>query len=169
MASFALQVNGQSRIVDADAATPLLYVLRQDLNLKGTRFGCGSGHCGACTVLIDGQAIQSCDIAVSAVTGSHIDTIESAQGDYPSNATRTARILSIVRESFLELQAAQCGYCINGIMMSVCATLLHEQSPDRDALTRGLTRHLCRCGTHHRILRAALLSVDRARSAGLIT
>ena len=169
MASFTLQVNGQPRIVDAEASTPLLYVLRQDLNLTGTRFGCGSGHCGACTVLIDGRAIQSCDVAVSAVFGSTIDTIESAQCDDSSQSTRTQRLLSIVRQSFLDLQAAQCGYCINGIMMSVCAVLLHEPSPDRDAMVRGLTRHLCRCGTHHRILRAALLSADRARAAGVIT
>ena len=168
MASFTLQINGHSRSVDAEPSTPLLYVLREDCELKGTRFGCGSGHCGACTVLIDGQAVQSCDITVSSVTRSRILTVESADPGHVSAAAEPlAALLGIVRQAFLELQAAQCGYCINGIMMSACALISSHPSPSRQDIARGLSRHLCRCGTHHRILQAVSLAAQRAREAGL--
>jgi len=127
-------VNGQSREVQADPATPLLYILRNDLGLKGARFGCGTGHCGSCTVVMDGRAIQSCDTPLWSAANKHITTVEGLD--------------SGLREVFLQEQAAQCGYCINGILMSA-STIKSE-----DEILKVLDRHLCRCGTHVRILKA---------------
>ncbi len=140
-----LIVNGIARQVHADPTTPLLYVLRNDLEQKGTRFGCGTGHCGACTVLIAGRAVQSCDVTLDASAGQSVITAEGLAGD-PVGA--------MVRAAFLEEQAAQCGYCINGILMSVTALLLRDPAPGRDRINEALNRHLCRCGTHVRVLRA---------------
>ena len=129
-------MNGHSREVQADPATPLVYVLRNDLGLKGVRFGCGTGHCGSCTVVVDGRAVQSCDTPLGSAAGKEITTVEGLGRDHP------------LREVFLEEQAAQCGYCINGILMSA-STLKSEQD-----ILKVLERHLCRCGTHTRILKA---------------
>ena len=131
-----MRVNRQSHEVEADPATPLLYVLRNDLGLKGVRFGCGTGHCGACTVVMDGRAIQSCDTPLWSAAGKEITTVEGLGQDHP------------LREAFLEEQAAQCGYCINGILMAA-STIRNE-----DEILKVLDRHLCRCGTHVRILKA---------------
>ena len=127
-------MNGRSREVEADPATPLLYILRNDLGLKGVRFGCGTGHCGSCTVVMDGRPVQSCDTPLWSAANKPITTVE---GLGPG-----------LREVFLEEQAAQCGYCINGILMSV-STIKNE-----DEILNVLDRHLCRCGTHVRILKA---------------
>jgi nicotinate dehydrogenase subunit A len=124
--------------VQSDRATPLLYVLRNDLQLKGTRFGCGTGHCGSCTVVMDGHAIQSCDTPLWSAAGKEITTVEGLGQGHP------------LREAFLEEQAAQCGYCINGILMSA-STL---KNPTDQEILKALDRHLCRCGTHVRILKA---------------
>jgi nicotinate dehydrogenase subunit A len=145
-----LRVNGRPATATAAGDTPLLYVLRNDLQLKGTRFGCGSGHCGSCTVLLDGRAVQSCDTPLLAAQGHDITTVEGLG---------TPARPHPVQQAFVELQAAQCGYCINGIMLTVAALqqqaqCAHEVATEA-ALQAALARHLCRCGAHRRILRAA--------------
>jgi nicotinate dehydrogenase subunit A len=151
LVSIALNVNGRSHSVNADPETPLLYVLRNDLKLKGTRFGCGTGQCGACTVVIDGKPVQSCDLPVSAAAGRAVTTIEglAVNGD-----------LHPLQRVFIEEQAAQCGYCISGIIMA--AKALFDANPRAgDAEIRAaLKGNLCRCGTHHRILRAIRRAFD---------
>lgn len=144
-----LTINGVEHALSADADTPLMYCLRDDLGLKGTRFGCGSGHCGACTVLVDGRAVQSCDTPLWAAAGHQVTSVEGLADD---------RIGTVLRQAFIDLQAAQCGYCINGILMAATALLKQNARPDRPAILKALERNLCRCGTHVRILRA----IDRA-------
>ena len=143
--SLVINVNGTPREVTADAETPLLYVLRNDLHLKGARYGCGIGLCGACTVIVDGKALQSCDIPVSAVEGKAITTIEgigTSANPHP------------LQREFIEKQAAQCGYCITGIIMSAKALLDAKPNPTDGDIREALAGNLCRCGTHARILRA---------------
>ena len=140
-----INVNGSPRQVQADPNTPLLYLLRNDLDCKGTRFGCGTGNCGACTVLLDGHAVQSCTTPLWSVENHSVITVEGLAQD---------GVGALVREAFLQEQAAQCGYCINGIMMSVTALLHRTSQPSQDAIVEALNMHLCRCGTHVRILRA---------------
>lgn len=152
-----LVVNGQARALDAEGDVPLLYGLRDDLKLKGTRFGCGSGHCGACTVIVDGRAVQSCDTPLWSVAGRAVMTVEGMGTD---------RIGKVVREAFIELQAAQCGYCIDGIMMSVTALLGADPQPARAAILKALERNLCRCGTHVRILAAIDTAIARLAGKG---
>ena len=140
-----LKVNGRDREVAAQPNTPLLYVLRNDLGLKGSRFGCGTGHCGACTVLLDGNAVQSCDTPLWSVAGREITTIEGLGTiDAPHPLQR----------AFIDEQAVQCGYCINGIIMAAAALLAKKPKPTRDDIAQALDRHLCRCGTHVRVFRA---------------
>jgi nicotinate dehydrogenase subunit A len=140
-----LRVNGIEREVRAEPATPLLYILRNDLGLKGTRFGCGEGHCGACTVLVDGKPLQSCDTPLWSAAGHEITTVEGlSQGG----------ALHPLQQAFIGEQAAQCGYCINGIMMSAMALLERNPEPSEAEIIAALDRNLCRCGTHVRILRA---------------
>jgi nicotinate dehydrogenase subunit A len=143
--AMVLHVNGRQSEVDADPETPLLYVLRNDLKLKGTRFGCGLGQCGACTVIVDGKAVQSCDVPVSAVTGKEITTIEgigTLEDPHP------------LQRAFIAQQAAQCGYCASGIIMAAKALLDENPSPSETEIRAALERNLCRCGTQVRILRA---------------
>ena len=144
--SIAFSVNGSGVSVAVDADTPLLYVLRNDLKLKGTRFGCGAGGCGSCTVLLDGRAVTSCDTPMWSVQDRSITTVEglgTPEQPHP------------VQQAFIDSQAAQCGYCINGIMVSVAALLEQDAVPSEEALQAALARHLCRCGTHMRIVHAA--------------
>lgn len=140
-----ISVNGSTLEVQADPDAPLLYLLRNDLDFKGSRFGCGTGNCGACTVILDGHAVQSCTTPLWSVSGQEIWTIEGLARD-PVGA--------VVREAFLQEQAAQCGYCINGIMVSTTALLKRNAVPSQAEIQEALSRHLCRCGTHVRILRA---------------
>jgi nicotinate dehydrogenase subunit A len=153
---FELTVNGTRHRVRAEPSTPLLYILRQDLQLKGVRFGCGAGHCGSCTVQIDGRAVQSCDLPLEALGSGVVTTIEGLG---------TAATPHPVQQAFVDEQAAQCGYCINGIMMSVAALIEHNPAPDDAELLRALDRHLCRCGTHVRILRAARRAIAALAAA----
>jgi nicotinate dehydrogenase subunit A len=143
--TITLEVNGTKHEVAAEPDTPLLYVLRNDLKLKGARFGCGLGQCGACTVIVDGKAVQSCDLPLSAAAGRRITTIEglSANGR-----------LHPLQEAFIAEQAAQCGYCVSGIIMAAAALLDSNPNPTEAELRAALKGNLCRCGTHHRILRA---------------
>lgn len=144
-------VNGVQHSLMLGPDTPLLYVLRNDLKLKGTRFGCGRGQCGACTVLVDGRSVQSCDTPLWAVAGKNVATIEglSGEGIHP------------LQQAIIDEQAAQCGYCLSGILMSAAA-LLKENPHSTEAQIRAkLDRNLCRCGTHARIVRA----IQRAAQA----
>jgi len=143
--SLVLNVNGSQREVAADPETPLLYVLRNDLKLKGARFGCGLGQCGACTVIVDGKAVQSCDVPVSAVVGKSITTIEGIG---------TAADPHPLQRAFIRHQAGQCGYCLSGIIMSAKALLDARPGATDDDIREALKGNLCRCGTHTRILSA---------------
>ena len=140
-----ITVNGRAHTVVADEETPLLYVLRNETGCKGVRYGCGLGQCGSCTVIIDGKPVQSCDVPVSAVAGKSITTIEgigSVEHPHP------------LQRAFVEEQAAQCGYCATGIIMSAKALLDVNASPSDAEVKQALAKNLCRCGTHQRILRA---------------
>ena len=140
-----ITVNGRAHDVAADDETPLLYVLRNETGCKGVRYGCGVGQCGTCTVLIDGKPVQSCDVPVSAVAGKSITTIEGIGSlDHPHPLQR----------AFVDEQAAQCGYCATGIIMSAKALLDVNASPSDTEVKQALAKNLCRCGTHQRILRA---------------
>jgi nicotinate dehydrogenase subunit A len=149
--SLVINVNGSKREVVADAETPLLYVLRNDLDLKGARYGCGIGVCGACMVIVDGEAVQSCDVPVSAVAGKSITTIEgigTSERPHP------------LQRAFIAEQAAQCGYCVSGIIMSAKALLDARPQPSDAEIREALAKNLCRCGTHTRILKAIRAAVD---------
>lgn len=149
-----LDVNGRRCEVAADPETPLLYVLRNDLQLKGARYGCGIGACGACMVIVDGKPVQSCDVPVSAVAGKAITTIEGiGTADKPHPLQR----------AFIGEQAAQCGYCVTGIIMSAKALLDAKPQPSDDEIRTALAGNLCRCGTHVRILRAIRSVAGAAR------
>jgi nicotinate dehydrogenase subunit A len=142
-----LTVNGTTQAVEANPDTPLLYVLRNDLGLVGSRFGCGSGLCGACYVLIDGRPMASCDLPVSFAAGKEITTIEGlgADGD-----------LHAVQKALIAEQAAQCGYCTSGMVMQAKALLQQNPRPDAAAIKEALAGNLCRCGAHTRIVKAVL-------------
>ncbi len=140
--SLKLNVNGALHGVDADPETPLLYVLRNDLQLNGAKFGCGLGQCGACTVIVDGKAVFSCLFPISAAQGRKIVTVEGLGGASP------------IQKAFEVEQAAQCGYCIAGMIMRAQALLDAKPHPTETEIRAGLQPNLCRCGTHMRILRA---------------
>ena len=143
--AITLTVNGKNHAVSAEPETALLYVLRNDLKLKGARFGCGLGQCGACTVLVDGKPVQSCDFPLSAAAGKAITTVEGLARDGELHPLQAA---------FIAEQAAQCGYCITGIIMAAKALLDANPRPADAEIRSALKGNLCRCGTHHRILRA---------------
>ena len=144
---FKLTVNGAAAEVEAEAATPLLYVLRNHLGLKGARFGCGSGQCGACFVLLDGHAVPSCDTPLWSAAGKAVTTVEGLGGtDKPHPLQR----------AFIAEQAAQCGYCTSGILCSAAELLSNNPRPTETDVRSALDRNLCRCGSHNRIVRAVL-------------
>ena len=142
-----LTVNGTTRAVQAKPDTPLLYVLRNELGLVGSRFGCGSGQCGACFVLLDGRPIASCDMPVSFAEGKKITTIEGLGRD--GN-------LHPVQKALIEEQAAQCGYCMSGIAVAAAALLSTHKKPTEAQVREALDKHLCRCGSHNRVVRAVM-------------
>jgi nicotinate dehydrogenase subunit A len=152
--TFKLRVNGEEREVSAEPNTPLLYILRNDLKLKGTRFGCGQGNCGACTVLIDGKPVQSCDTPLWSAPGHEITTIEGL-----GSAEAPGRL----QQAFIDEQAMQCGYCINGIILSAEALLARNAAPTDADIAQALERNLCRCGTHVRVLRAIKRAAGASR------
>ena len=141
-----IAVNGAVRPVEAEPQTPLLYVLRQDLALNGAKFGCGLGQCGACTVLVDGLAVRSCITPVGALAGRVVTTIESE-----ANPT-----LAALQRAFVAEQAMQCGYCINGMIMTAAAFLDSGEAVTDDTVRGALALNLCRCGAHNRIVRAVV-------------
>ena len=142
---FRLRVNRSSVTVDCDGQTPLLYVLRNDLALNGPKFGCGLGQCGACTVLIDGQPVRSCVMPVASAGGRSIVTLDGlSKGGAPDPLQR----------AFIEAQAAQCGYCTNGMIMTAKALLEQKKAPTEGEIKQALSGNLCRCGSHNRIVQA---------------
>ncbi|MBU6504186.1 MAG: (2Fe-2S)-binding protein [Betaproteobacteria bacterium] len=151
--AYTFKVNGQLRTVQVDdPEMPLLYALRDDLGLRGPRFGCGLGQCGACTVHVDGFAVRSCTVPVSKVAGQSVTTLEglgSPEKPHP------------IQQAFIDEQAAQCGYCINGMIMQAKALLDRNRHPSEQDIRDALALNLCRCGTHARIIRA----VQRAAAA----
>jgi nicotinate dehydrogenase subunit A len=151
-----LNVNGRAHQTDADPATPLLYVLRDDLQLNGAKFGCGLGQCGACTVIVDGQAVFSCLAPIAALEGRPITTVEGLG---------TIDDAGPLQRAFITEQAAQCGYCIAGMIMRAHALLQKNSSPSDGEIRSALQPNLCRCGTHMRILRAVRRAAQEVKSA----
>ena len=141
----SLNVNGKKLRVDVDGQTPLLYVLRDDLNLTGTKYGCGEAKCGACTVLVEGQAMRSCVTPVSRVSGKQITTIEGMEKDGK---------LHPLQEAFLKADALQCGYCTPGMIMAAAALLKKNGKPSREEIVKHMDANVCRCGTYPRIVNA---------------
>jgi aerobic-type carbon monoxide dehydrogenase small subunit (CoxS/CutS family) len=154
----SLNVNGQDRAVDADPATPLLYVLRDDLQLNGAKYGCGMGQCGACTVMVEGRAVFSCLLPVAALAGRHVITIEGLGSVEKPGA---------IQQAFIDEQAAQCGYCIAGMVMRAESLLQKNQNPSDEEIRVHMQPNLCRCGTHMRILRAVRRAAEALKSARL--
>jgi len=140
-----LKINGKLKEIDAEPSTPILYILRQDLELNGPRFGCGVAQCGACTVLVDKQPIRACVTPISALIGRDITTLEGLGNEDSPHPLQTA---------FIEEQAAQCGFCSNGMIMSAAALLENNPNPTDQEIKESLNTNLCRCGTHTRILKA---------------
>jgi aerobic-type carbon monoxide dehydrogenase small subunit (CoxS/CutS family) len=154
MARYVLRVNGRDREVDAEPGDNLLSILRDDLGLTGSRFGCGEGQCGACTVLFDGAGARSCVTPVSSIGTKAITTIEAlADGDH----------LHPVQQAFLETEAFQCGYCTSGMIMATVGLLKTNPNPSEDDVRRLLDRNVCRCGTYPRIVHAVRLAAERMR------
>jgi nicotinate dehydrogenase subunit A len=145
MARISLNVNGTSRVVDTDPTTPLLYVLRDDLGLNGPKFGCGLSQCGACTVLMDGNTARSCTIPVSAARNHKITTLEGLGSVAHPHW---------LQKAFIEEQAAQCGYCMNGIVLTAKVLLDKNPKPTDAEIKKALDNNLCRCGSHLRVIRA---------------
>jgi nicotinate dehydrogenase subunit A len=153
-AAIELNVNGRARRLQVPATAPLMMVLRNDLQLNGPKYGCGLGECGACTVLVDGVAARSCVIPAGGVQGRDITTLEGlGRGD----------ALHPVQQAFIDAQAAQCGYCLNGMVMMAAALLARQPDPSEEDVRRELSGNLCRCGTHLEIVRAVLLAAERMK------
>jgi nicotinate dehydrogenase subunit A len=151
MAKISLLVNGKSHVVDTDPSTPLLYVLRDDLQLNGPRFGCGLSQCGACTVIVDDKAVRSCSLPVSLVGSRKITTLEGL-----GTVAQPHRL----QKAFVDEQGAQCGFCMNGIIMTAKVLLDKTPDPTEADIRRALNGNLCRCGSHVRVLKA----IQRAAS-----
>lgn len=153
MPSSRLLVNGAQHDIAAEPDTPLLYVLRNELGLKGTRFGCGANQCGACHVLIDGRSLPACDTPLWAAQGKAIVTVEGLS---------TGDRLHAVQQAVLDEQAGQCAYCLSGMLVSAAALLQQTPKPDETQVRAALDKHLCRCGSHNRIVRAVLRAAEQA-------
>ena len=148
------RLNGQAVSTEADPLTPLLYVLRDEFELNGPRFGCGLGQCGCCTVHIGDQAVRSCSVPVGGVAGQSVTTLEGLGTlDHPS----------VLQQAFIDEQAAQCGYCTNGMIMQAAAFLKENPHPTEAEIRQALANNLCRCGTHLRFIRA----IQRAAAQGV--
>jgi len=151
MTTFNLRVNGKDHAVDTDPDTPLLYLLRNELQLNAAKFGCGLGQCGACTVMLDDSAVMSCLVPVSLVGKRAVRTVEGLG---------TLEAPGVLQRAFIEEQAAQCGYCIAGMIMRATELLEHKPMPSDAEIRAHMMPNLCRCGTHMRILRAVRRAAD---------
>ena len=152
----ALNVNGKKMTLDVDSATSLLSVLRNDLNLTGSKYGCGEGQCGACTVLVDGQATRSCITQVGRAAGKQITTIEGLEKDGH---------LHPLQEAFIKADAMQCAYCTSGMIMAGTALLRKNPRPNRNEIIDGMNGNICRCGTYQRIVNAIEIAAGTLREA----
>ena len=150
----ALTVNGNKMTVDVDSTVSLLSVLRNDLDLTGSKYGCGEGQCGACTVLLDGQPIRSCTTQVGRAAGKHITTIEGLEKDGK---------LTPLQEAFIKADAMQCAYCTSGMIMTASALLNKSSRPNRDEIVSAMNGNICRCGTYQRIVEAIEIAAGTAR------
>ena len=150
----ALTVNGNKMTVDVDSTVSLLSVLRNDLDLTGSKYGCGEGQCGACTVLLDGQPIRSCTTQVGRATGKQITTIEGLEKDGK---------LTPLQEAFIKADAMQCAYCTSGMIMTASALLSKSSRPNRDEIVSAMNGNICRCGTYQRIVNAIEIAAGTAR------
>ena len=156
MPKYTLNVNGKTQTVDVrDSGEPLLYVLRNTLGLTGAKYGCGLGQCGSCTVIVDGEAVRSCLVPVASLAGKKVTTIEGLGTPDKPHPLQLA---------FVAEQAAQCGYCVTGMVMTGAALLARKPSVTRDEAQQALAGNLCRCGTHERILRAMLRASQKGTS-----
>ena len=153
-----LNVNDHAHVVEVDPDTPLLYILRNDLGLNGPKFGCGLGECGACTVLVDGMPARSCVVPVKGIGARRVTTLEGL-------GTRARP--GTTQQAFIDCQAAQCGYCLNGMIMTVEALLRRNPDPSEEQLRNELHHNLCRCGTHVEIMQAALRAARLRRAAAV--
>lgn len=147
MARFNLKVNGEARVVDADPDTPMLYVLRDYLELKGPKFGCGLAQCGACTIHVNGEAVRSCVLRIDALRDGAVTTLE---------ALGTSAKPSQLQQAFIDEQAAQCGYCTSGMIIAAADLLKRNPQPTEAEVRSALAGNLCRCGSHNRIIRAVM-------------
>ncbi len=173
-----LRVNGQEVEVPGGTGATLLHILRNDLALNGPKYGCGLGQCGACTVLVDGVAARSCCIPAAVMTGRSITTLEGLAAEWRDRAAlesrdvdgacseENAQQLHPVQQAFIDEQAAQCGYCINGMIVTAAALLARDPDADEAAIRRELSSNLCRCGTHVEIIRAVMRAAVAVRSIG---
>lgn len=153
MPRYTLRVNGKSATVDADADTPLLYVLRNDLGLNGPKYGCGLGQCGTCTVHVNGEVARSCLTPVSTVQGKRVTTLEGLTVNGKPGR---------VQQAFIDAQAVQCGYCTNGMVMATAALIAKSKNPSDAEIRGALAGNLCRCGTHQRIAAAVKRAAQTA-------
>jgi aerobic-type carbon monoxide dehydrogenase small subunit (CoxS/CutS family) len=156
----ALNVNGKRRTVDVDASVSLLSVLRDDLDLTGTKYGCGEGRCGACTVLLDGQLTRSCVTQVGRAAGKQITTIEGLEKDGR---------LHPLQEAFIKADAMQCAFCSSGMIMAATALLSKNARPSRDEIVSGMNRNICRCGVYQRIIEAIQIASAQTANRGEVT
>jgi len=156
----ALNVNGKRRTVDVDASVSLLSVLRDDLDLTGTKYGCGEGRCGACTVLLDGQITRSCVTQVGRAAGKQITTIEGLEKDGK---------LHPLQEAFIKADAMQCAFCTSGMIMAATALLSKNARPSRDEIVSGMNRNICRCGVYQRIIEAIQIASAQTVNRGEVT
>jgi nicotinate dehydrogenase subunit A len=159
MSRISLMVNGKTRVVDADPDTPLLYILRDNLELNGPKFGCGLSQCGACTVIVEGRTVRSCGVPVSAMQNRNITTLEGLGSSAHPN---------YLQKAFIEEQAVQCGYCISGMIMTATALLDKNSDPSETEIKEALNNNLCRCGTHLRIVRAVKRAAQETVRTGKI-
>jgi nicotinate dehydrogenase subunit A len=153
--TFEISVNGRRQAVRCDGNTPLLYVLRNDLGQNGPKFGCGLGQCGACTVLLNGRPTRSCVLPLTAVRNGAITTLDGL--------AKSGK-LHPLQQAFIDAQAAQCGYCTNGMIMSAKALLDRSKKPTEDDIKQALNGHLCRCGSHNRIVMAVRRAAESERA-----
>jgi aerobic-type carbon monoxide dehydrogenase small subunit (CoxS/CutS family) len=154
MPTYSLLVNGQRRGVDIDADTPLLYVLQDELGLRGPRFGCGMAQCGSCSVLVNGRELRSCVTPVSAVATQPITTLEGLAGEYARAKGKPASGLHPLQQAFIDEQAIQCGYCYNGMAVKGAELLARNPNPSVPQIKDAMQGHLCRCGTYPRVVKA---------------
>lgn len=165
-ATLTIHVNEQAHSVDAAPDTPLLYVLASELGLRGPRFGCGLAQCGSCSVLVDGVEMRACVTPVASVEGKHVTTLEGLPAWHAGQAKlRDAPALHPVQQAMIDVQAPQCGYCYNGMVVKAAELLAHNSSPSDAQIRSAMNGHLCRCGTYPRIVDAIKRAARRMREA----